>query len=155
MADELVEAVAMQLCRAGGYGLCVGFCHSKRCTEAIENYGHVARAIIPLVREAELADKWQDISTAPRDGTEFLSYGGAQCVGKVQPTRWLSPGPYTTENGKNTEGQRRYQWPDGFYWAGYDGFVGPVEPTRWTPMPVICGEHTQESQPSESKETSD
>ena len=60
MADELVEAVAMQLCRAGGYGLCVGFCHSKRCTEAIENYGHVARAIIPLVREAERADvvKW-------------------------------------------------------------------------------------------------
>jgi len=79
---------------------------------------------------------WKDISTAPKDGAEFLSYGGPDNVkGKAQPTRWLSPGPYSTENGKNAAGERRYQYPDGFYWAGYDGFVGPVSPTLWMPMP--------------------
>lgn len=81
--------------------------------------------------------EWQDMSTAPKDGSEFLSCGGINCNGKAQPTKWLSPGPYTTENGKNAVGQRRYQWPDGFYWAGYDGFVGPVTPALWMPMPEV------------------
>lgn len=83
-----------------------------------------------------IGEGWQDIASAPKDGSEFLSWGGPDNVhGKVLPTRWLCPGPYSTENGKNTEGQRRYQWPDGFYWAGYDGFVGPVSPTHWRAFP--------------------
>lgn len=81
--------------------------------------------------------EWQDIETAPKDGTEFLSAGGVDSrAGVCYATRWLSPGPYTTENGKNAQGERRYQWPDGFYWAGYDGFVGPITPAIWAPMPI-------------------
>lgn len=59
-ADRLVEQVAMTICRGGGTGLCVGFCHSKRCPDAIAQYQAVARAIIPLVQQAERADvvKW-------------------------------------------------------------------------------------------------
>lgn len=79
---------------------------------------------------------WQGIESAPRDGTEFLSTGGINGrPGITYPTRYLSPGPYSTENGKNSQGERRFQYPDGFYWAGYDGFVGPVDPTHWLPMP--------------------
>jgi len=79
---------------------------------------------------------WQDIASAPRDGTEFLSTGGTQGrAGQVYPTKWLSPGPYATENGKNATGERRFQYPEGFYWAGYDGFVGPVDPALWCEFP--------------------
>lgn len=100
--------------------------------------------------DATPAHGWRDIVSAPKDGTEFLSWGGPESVfGKVQPTRWLSPGPYTTENGKNAEGQRRYQWPDGFYWAGYDGFVGPVSPTLWRPMPSVPTDATPPETPDE------
>lgn len=81
-------------------------------------------------------NEWKPIDTAPKDGSEFLSYGGASDPsGKVQPTRWISPGPYASENGKSAQGQRMFHFPDGFYWAGYDGFVGPVYPEMWRNMP--------------------
>ncbi|MBH0112690.1 hypothetical protein I5E68_06965 [Novosphingobium sp. YJ-S2-02] len=50
--EALVEAVAQALCRAGGYGLCVGQCHTERCMDAVEHYGRTARAIIPIVQKA-------------------------------------------------------------------------------------------------------
>lgn len=101
------------------------------------NAGAEARSIPQALHSLPTDDEWEDIATAPRDGSEFLSAGGINGrAGTSYATRWLSPGPYSTENGKNTEGERRYQYPDGFYWAGYDGFVGPVDPTIWRPLPA-------------------
>ena len=48
--EQLVEQVAREICRDGGSGLCVGFCHSERCMTAIEQYERTARAIIPIVQ---------------------------------------------------------------------------------------------------------
>jgi len=98
----------------------------------LDTISRLKQALSAPTRERE----WQPGETAPKDGSEFLSVG-PDAPGKVQPTRWLSPGPYSTENGKNAEGERRYQWPDGFYWAGYDGFVGPVRITDWRPFPEL------------------
>lgn len=52
---ELREIVARALCRRGGTGLCVGFCHTERCVQAVRDYGDDADAAIvamwPVMRE--------------------------------------------------------------------------------------------------------
>lgn len=47
--DALVERIAMTICRGGGTGLCVGFCHSKRCPDAIAQYRVTARAVLAIL----------------------------------------------------------------------------------------------------------
>lgn len=47
--QSLVEELAQMICRGGGRGLCVGFCHAKRCADAIEQYSDTARAILPII----------------------------------------------------------------------------------------------------------
>ncbi len=43
MTDPALAVVAKALCRAGGTGLCVGFCHAPgRCSDAVKNYGEQA-----------------------------------------------------------------------------------------------------------------
>jgi hypothetical protein len=61
MKPELVEKVAMALCRGPG-SLCVGFCHVTHCKQAVEQYGTAATAAIEAMRdevEREIAD-WLD-----------------------------------------------------------------------------------------------
>ncbi len=57
--EALVERIAKTICRGGGTGLCVGFCHSKRCADAIEQYGVTARAVLaaitPIIRTTDAA----------------------------------------------------------------------------------------------------
>ncbi len=72
---------------------------------------------------------WQPIETAPKDGKADILTVGPDCSDTAQPTRWLKPGPYF-------RGARAsYHRPEGWYWAGYDGAVGPIRATHWMPMP--------------------
>lgn len=71
--------------------------------------------------------KWLPIKTAPKDGTEILTVGVDSQ--DVIATKWLSPGPYVRGPNMN------YHKPEGWYWAGWDGAVGPITPTHWTPLP--------------------
>jgi hypothetical protein len=70
---------------------------------------------------------WQPIETAPKDGTEILTVGTDSK--NVIATKWLSPGPF--HRGQNGS----YYAPDGWYWAGWDAAVGPVNPTHWMHLP--------------------
>ena len=79
---------------------------------------------------------WEPIETAPREPTRSYSWSGPSIltVGTDQPglvteTRYCDPGPYV-------RGDRGgYHKPAGWSWAGWDGAVGPVNPTHWMPMP--------------------
>ena len=46
---ELIERIARVICSAGGHGMCVGFCHSERCPDAISTFGEAATAILPIL----------------------------------------------------------------------------------------------------------
>jgi hypothetical protein len=72
-------------------------------------------------------DGWMPIESAPKDGTEILTTGLDS--NSVIATKWLSPGPYV--RGEHSH----YHKEDGWYWAGWDGAVGPVRPTKWRPLP--------------------
>lgn len=69
-------------------------------------------------------DQWQPIETAPKDGTEILTVGTDSA--KVIATKWLSPGPMLGN----------YRMPNGWYWAGWRGPVGPITPTYWQHLPA-------------------
>lgn len=119
MTDELVEAVAKLIDRnAFAYSDQRPNLMQSRVAAALSK----ARAIIPLVREAERADKWQDISTAPKHTLCLLfephDDGGFCFVGCTNM--------------------------DGDWVNNLDLQV--QHPTLWSPLDAP-GEHTQESQP--------
>ena len=79
---------------------------------------------------------WQDIETAPRDGTEILAFGGYQYEGMGKPTVY---GPWTVAwNGKKW----RSSWDDCEV-IEYMGDFGTdykepgIEPTHWMPLPPL------------------
>lgn len=53
--------------------MCVGFCHSKRCTEAIELYGHIADSIL-----ADIAT--QGFIIVPREPSENMQLHGRDAI---------------------------------------------------------------------------
>lgn len=70
-----VETVARAMCRAPG-SLCVGFCHSEHCHEAVAQYGEQATAVI-----AALAAVGQDTRSQYRHvkrGTTYTVIGEAE-----------------------------------------------------------------------------
>jgi hypothetical protein len=69
---------------------------------------------------------WLPIDSAPKDGRSILTVGSDSAL--VTETRWLDPGPYV-------RAPTGYYKPSGWYWAGWDGAVGPVTPTHWQPLP--------------------
>lgn len=88
----------------------------------------IARAIIPLVQQAERADKWQDISTAPRDGTWIITakVGWHHSADRIKIDMWDQP-----KNRYDVWHCSRAQF-NGRYWT--DGVERLVEPTHWMPL---------------------
>jgi hypothetical protein len=68
--EKAIAAAAKALCRDGGTGLCVGFCHSPgRCAQAVKNHGDTAeRAVAAYLAQRE-ADGWV---LAPARATEAM-----------------------------------------------------------------------------------
>jgi hypothetical protein len=124
--DETVLRVSQAICRAdcarNGTPEDVCFQHGPKCV--------TVQTFIPDARDAIAAmpSPWRPIETAPKDGTEIMTVGLDESR-KAIATRWLSPGPFV-------RGERRsYHKPEGWYWAGWDGAVGPVQPTQWRNLP--------------------
>lgn len=87
-----------------------------------------ARAALAALRQhrpdvAAVLGGWQPIETAPKDGSDVL----IRCPGdSVHEARWI--------DWSNSRYDLRHRLT-GWYWAGYDGAVGPVFPTHWRPLP--------------------
>ena len=88
--------------------------------------------LISLAKAEALAEGWQPIETAPKDGTEILLHG----AGRTTYGQWAAP---------SKTPHLHYQ--DGFapeevweefdpYWASWDGgFTDEHPPTHWRPLP--------------------
>lgn len=68
---------------------------------------------------------WRPIDTAPRDREVIL--WNANTTSPFQG-RWIKP------NDMWLASTKRYA-DEGWYWAGYSGAVGPVQPSHWRPLP--------------------
>jgi hypothetical protein len=89
-------------------------------------------AIIAKVESAApQAAEWQPIATAPKDGTEILTFGGG--ASRATATRWLPIGPW--QHSYNPTHNGGYNRQPGWYWASWSEPVGPIEPSTWTPLP--------------------
>lgn len=78
--------------------------------------------------------EWQDISTAPRDGTEILAF---QADGKFH----IGPEDHV---GTHLPAWAVVSWKDG-YWDGYYSGLGPLDaPTHWMPLPPPPNEKTHD-----------
>jgi hypothetical protein len=84
------------------------FCHQLGCAN-------------PLAAPA-----WQPIETAPKDGTQVLLW----VDGHVMLSRWYvhylngAPNPH-----------RAPEWEQGEMYGGFGGYMGPLRPTHWMPLP--------------------
>lgn len=75
-----------------------------------------------IIERTHAASQWQDISTAPKDGTRILVYGEDVILSCVYgPFFWEAGAPQGTEQ---------------LGWIQFDGQLGPdVYPTHWMPLP--------------------
>jgi hypothetical protein len=78
-------------------------------------------------RSTSEGSEWRPIETAPKDGTTILA---AFAGGAVLMTRWYvhylngAPNPH-----------REPEWEQREMYGGMGGYMGPLQPTHWMPLP--------------------
>lgn len=92
-----------------------------------DNNKPVVTLVAELAASRRAAAGWQDISTAPRDGTWIL----VKCDGDIDEgdDRLISAQWTNNLNGRTTDWHWQFAWFDG-------GYYGHVEPTHWMPLPA-------------------
>ncbi len=83
------------------------------------------KAVAAAIREA-VADRWQPIDTAPKDGTQILVFTKH---GEIEQSKWCLPHSFTYE--PVSDGLYRKVPPD-----PEDGFWNSNTPTHWMPLPA-------------------
>lgn len=82
---------------------------------------------------------WQDISTAPRDGTDIqaeIPGNGSDNVIAWQVNAFLDDDEQPVGGWAFTTDQEPPDcWTDGICWATNEDGVASVQPTRWKPLP--------------------
>lgn len=78
--EKLREAVARALCRRNGSGLCVGFCHTERCRDAVQNYGEDADVAIAVVLDAAAGVAKREMLPLDIGGSLILDTETAECI---------------------------------------------------------------------------
>ena len=95
--------------------------------QASRDARHIATsnpASVIALCDAVLAQAWRTMDSAPRDGTDVL----IRCpMNTVHEARWID-WSHARFDSRHRE--------TGWWWAGYDGAVGPVYPTHWQPLPT-------------------
>lgn len=87
--EALVEELAMIICRGGGRGLCVGFCHAKRCADAIEQYSDTARAILPIITAHQASARAEGKREGIEEAAEYLDQFSPKLVESAAAIRAL------------------------------------------------------------------
>ena len=70
-----------------------------------------------------MTDGWRDISTAPRDGTEFLAYGSYVYPGDTAKTEYFSLVEYDASDPE-------YPW----HWHDFEGYHPEGAFSHWKPL---------------------
>lgn len=80
--------------------------------------------------------QWQPIETAPKDGSKILIF----CDGKVLMTSW-----YVHYSGGQPSRTREPEWEQSEMYGGFGGYMGPLRPTHWMPLPEPPGTNKNNS----------
>jgi hypothetical protein len=98
--------------------------HNVKSEHAAANhpYNVAIRDAINALRALPVSDGWEDIATAPRDGTEFLAYGCYIYPGDDELTEYMAIAWYSYT--------KDYPWEDA------DGRHPDEFFCRWRPLPA-------------------
>ena len=118
LVEKVARAIATEEIESGTL-LFVGEQLNDSKEQLIEDYTPEylkhAQAAISVVYD------WQDISTAPRNGDEFLAFGSYIYEGDVEPTTYISIAEYS--------GNEKFPWRDDEGLHPYGFF------SHWLPLP--------------------
>lgn len=138
---KLIERIARVICRGGGYGQCVGFCHVQRCPSAIDLYGQTAAAILPILAAAineavQNAGQWQDIATAPYNTPVRVKAGEMTFIARLLPDAAMSSDEQSCDRWQaEIEGEHPPCWSGGACWESNENEDPSLQPTHWQPLP--------------------
>lgn len=101
----------------------------RQVADMMTGYRTLVREALARIEELEALTQWQDIETAPKDGTEILLSNPTD--GYVETGHFISPFEMIGDENDDT--------PDWFTTSGeYLGSGGPetTAPTHWMPLPA-------------------